>query len=375
LQVDPPTICPPRTFATARGQVQIYLYKRQYASPPSFAWELVDNENNWGGTPSPYIIGPLQVGTIEVDGTISSGPTQILTTSFTIEAESTLHEYAVGVKMLNLSSNVAGSPISVTLFGNDANYSYPQTQPFSPAQTSNFSYYTGVETITNYTSGVPYDSQDATNGISYNSATNAIASGDVNTGNPTVSLVLTTPNYQIAKGLKTVLSGGAGLGTITNVNPANPAQITLQLDNTPLSSYSLIGANLGVSTIGANETLGRLYVNTEEGTEIKRFYTDAAFTQKWIPPVAGKFYNFITTKNYNPDGIVFPPSSPSSGILKYSSFPFYCARVNAEGEVIPQTAPTPNVQTAWIGQNTANTASIGFDNYNYNVYYTSPVTP
>lgn len=374
FQVDPPAICPPRTFATARGQAQIYLYKRKYTSPPSFAWELVSNENNWGGPSNPYIIGPLQVGSIEIDGGISSGPPQALTTSFTIEAENELHEYAVGVKIINLSTNVSGSPISVILSGNDANYSYPQVQPFSPAQTNNFSYYTGVETITNYTSGVPYDSQDATNGISYVSSTNAIATGDVNAGNLTVSLVLTTPNYQIAKGLKTTLSGSAGTGTITNVNPANPAQITLQLDNLPSSSYSLIGANLQVTTVGANEGLGRLYVNTEEGTEIKRFYTDAAFTQKWIPPVGGKFYNFITTKDYNPQDITFT-IGPSTGEYKYSKYPFYCARVNADGEVMPQTAPVPNVQTAWIGQNSSNTQSTGFVNYNYNMYYTSPITP
>ena len=376
FQVDPPGICPPRTFATARGRAQIYLYKRKYTSPPSFAWELVSNENNWGGVSNPYRIGPLSVGSLEIDGGISSGPPQALLTSFTIEAEEELHEYAIGVNILNLGTNVNGSPLSVVFFGNDANYSYPQiAQPFLPAETNDYSYYTGVEQLVgNYPSGVPYESQDAIRGISYNSSTNAIASGNVNAGNLTVSLVLTTPNYQIAKGLKTTLSGAAGTGTITNVNPTNPAEITLQLDTTPSTSYSLIGGNLAVTTVEANEGLGRLYVNTEEGTEIKRFYTNAAFTQKWIPPVAGKFYNFITTKDYNPQDIVFT-TGPDTGTYKYSKYPFYCARVNADGEVMPQTAPTPNVQTAWLGQNTVNTESTGFINYNYNVYYTSPVTP
>lgn len=375
FQVDPPIICPPRTFATARGRAQIYLYKRRYTSPPSFAWELVSNENNWGGASNPYIIGPLQVGSLEIDGGISSGPPQALLTSFTIEAEENLYEYAIGVNILNLGTNVAGSPLSVVFFGNDANYSYPQiAQPFLPAETNDYSYYTGVETITGYTSGVPYESQDAIRGISYNSPTNAITSGEVNAGNLTVALVLTTPNYQIAKGLKTMLSGSAGPGTITNVNPANPAEITLQLDNTPSTPYSLIGGNLAVGTVGANEELGRLYVNTEEGTEIKSFYTDAEFTQKWIPPVAGKFYNFITTKDYNPQDIVFT-TGPDTGTYKYSKYPFYCAKVNANGEVMPQIVPIPNVQTAWLGQDAANTISTGLVNYNYNVYYTSPFTP
>jgi len=114
-------------------------------------------------------------------------------------------------------------------------------------------------------------------------------------------------------------------------------------------------------------TTGVLYANTEEGTEVKRFYTDSAFTQKWIPPVPNKFYNFATSKNYNPGAVTFGPS----GSLRYTEYPYYSAFFNAEGEVIGQTIPTPNVQTAWIGQDNSNAYNIPDANYSYNLYYVS----
>ena len=136
-------------------------------------------------------------------------------------------------------------------------------------------------------------------------------------------------------------------------------------------SISLIGKNLQLITQG-NSVTGRLYANTIEGTEIKRFYTDAAFTQKWIPPVADRYYNFITTKNYNPGGITF---GGGSTVLRYSEYPYYCALINGDGEVIEQIVPTPNVQTAWEGQNTAQTAPIPIENYSYNLYYEEIIAP
>jgi len=382
LTVNPIEICPsfPTTgTANSQGEATIYLYKRKYQPAAPLSWQLINNENNFG-IPT-YKIGPLTVTTFEDGGIIYEGNTKSLTTSFTIEAEEELQEYAVGVKLFGeyVSGSGFGGQV-VTIYGNDANFSYPVTTvPFMPPQTNDYEYFTGVQDITGYPTGIPYTTQDATRGLGYNSGSLAIASGDIIAGNLLVTFTLASANDQVVKGLRgTITASGGGIyaGTIVNVNPSNPAQITLQLDSliSP-PNVSLIGASVGVFTASNNENLGKLYVNTEEGTEARRFYTDSNFTQPWVPPVADKFYNFITVKNYNPQGNVFQPPSPDAGQLIYSEYPFYCARINSNGVVMDQIAPTPNVQTAWTGQNTANTAAIDIDNYSYNVLYTETPNP
>ena len=152
----------------------------------------------------------------------------------------------------------------------------------------------------------------------------------------------------------------------------NPNKIALQLTSPyPVGpSGNFASGNIAVSTSSGNVTIpavGVLYANTEEGTEIKRFYTDSNFTTKWIPPVGNRWYNFQTSKDYNPGGVTFPLfGSP----LRYSQCPYYSAFFNAAGEVIDQIAPTPNVQTSWEGQNNTNNALITpVENYSYNVFY------
>jgi hypothetical protein len=379
-------ICPdgPAGFASAKGRAQIYLYKRIYNEATPGVWALVNNENNYGISPV-YEIGPLIVSTFDDLGTITYGQPKSLTTTFTIQAEEdgNEYEYAVGVRLISEFNNGYGIGPYVTIYGNDANYSYNQVYPFEPPSnppvTNEYEYYTGVEEIVpdpvGYPSGVPYTTPDATRGIYYSSPTNSIALGDVDNGDTLIVVTLSTINQQAAPGLTANITdpGGfplLGFGDVVYVNPLNTAEITIQLAY-PWSSgnMSLIGKNLQLIT-GGNSLTGRLYANTEEGTEIKRFYTDSNFTQKWIPPVANRYYNFITTKNYNPDGSAF-----GGGILKYSEFPYYCAFINGDGEVVSQSAPAPNVQTAWIGQNTANTLPLPIANYSYNVLYTEPSVP
>jgi hypothetical protein len=264
---------------------------------------------------------------------------------------------------------------TLMVFGRDANYSYPLVQPFLPPTTTAYAYYTGVEeyslTPPGQTSGIPYDTQDAKRGISYNSNTNPVASGTIATGDLSVELILSTFNAQVVPGLYYEAKLGAAIiftGRVAGINvDSNPNKIALQLDS-PFSGTpgSLAGYNIRFFTAGLNLTTGVLYANTEEGTEIKGLYIDSGFTQKWIPPVADKFYNFVTSKNYNPFGINFGGMTP----LRYSEYPFYCAKFSAEGEVIGQIAPIPNTQTAWVGQNNANSTNIPIDNYSYNIFCT-----
>ena len=300
-----------------------------------------------------------------LDTVLPSGTDQTIYTSFTINSDPIIfYEYAIGIEMNNTLTNTAGTWPYVLVYGEDANYTYPVSLSV-PVQ-NEYEYYTGVETVALYPSGVPYLTQNAIVGITYSSATNPITSGNVNPGDSTVTFILTNINNQIAPGLTATLTAGATSipGKVVGVDIINPKQITIQLDFPPYLGplVSLIGGNLAVATQGFNGALGKLYANTIEGTEIKQFYTDAAFTQKWVPPVANRFYVFQTSKNYNPEGATFPP-------LKYSEYPYYCARFDGNGKVIEQLGETPDMQTAWVGQNAPNTAVIPIDNYSYNVFY------
>jgi hypothetical protein len=370
LDVFAPGFCT-TTQSSINGTAFIYLYKRIWNPASPGSWELINNENNFGISPT-YKIGPLTGSSIDDQGTIITSTPQSLTTTFTIEAEENEHEYAIGVRVSSFFSHASGLGPYVKIFGNDANYSYNQAYPFeapsNPPVTNAYEYYTGVEELaTNYTSGVPYTTPDATRGLDYNSPTNTIASGTAFSGVELVTLTLSSVNNQIAPGLLcelTALGVNVGFpfpGKIVDVNPANPAEITLQLiSGWPyVPNSNLTGGNLRVySTFDPLLPIGKLYANTEEGTEVRRLYTDSGFTQKWIPPVPNRYYNFITTKNYDPEATNV-----------YTAFPFYCALVNEDGEIQLQTGTDFNVQTAWIGQNPQNTGPISIANYGYNVLY------
>ena len=386
---------PTSDFSNSRGSVEIYLYKRIYTPGGINPWVLSNNENNFGAptppaTSSPYKIGQL-VATTSIDpitGITTTGPTQELTTSFTIEADPSIspniYEYAVGVKLMGEYQYGYGMGQTVTIYGNDANYAYSippavPVLPFEPPITNDYAYYTGVETPSltppGQTSAVPYLTQNALLGTAFSSAINPISSGTINPGDVSVDIILTSPNEQIVPGLICTCTGpsiSTFTGSVIGINVmGNPNKIALQLTSPyPVGpSGNFAGGNIAVSTSSGNVTIpsvGVLYANTEEGTEIKRFYTDSNFTTKWIPPVGDRWYNFQTSKNYNPGGVTFnPPLSP----LRYTECPYYSAFFNAAGEVIDQIAPEPTVETAWIGQNNNNDANIANTNYSYNVFY------
>ena len=386
---------PSSDFSNSRGSVEIYLYKRIYTPGGINPWVLSNNENNFGAptppaTSSPYKIGQL-IATTSYDpitGITTTGPTQELTTSFTIEADPSIspniYEYAVGVKLMGEYQYGYGMGQTVTIYGNDANYAYSippavPVLPFEPPITNDYAYYTGVEapslTPPGQTSAVPYLTQNALLGTAFSSATNPISSGTINPGDVSVEIILTSPNEQIVPGLICTCTGASistFTGSVIGINVmGNPNRIALQLTSPyPVGpSGNFAGGNIAVSTSSGNVTIpavGVLYANTEEGTEIKRFYTDSNFTTKWIPPVGGRWYNFQTSKNYNPGGVTFnPPLSP----LRYTECPYYSAFFNAAGEVIDQIAPEPTVETAWIGQDNNNNANIADANYSYNVFY------
>jgi hypothetical protein len=342
----------------------IYLYRREYIDSNSSGagWALVETQNNTlNSLPSgPNYTSPV----LTVQGPLAA---KLITTSFVIEADPIInYEWAVGVKVNILnSSNDQGLGPFVYFEGEDANYSYDQSTPpnFETPLLLPYKYYTGVVNYDGSTSAIPYTTPDATRGISYQSLTNPIASGAINDGDFIVNLTLSTANPQATPGLNAEIlinNNVVEFGKILYVDPINPARLTIQLNEQSFpTARSLSGGTLRLRAINTNPpTIGVLYANTIEGTEIKRFYTDPDFTEKWIPPFANRYYVFQTVKNY-------APNKPS----KFSDYPYYCALFNGNGEVVEQVTG-PNSQTAWKG-GTGSNPPISL-NYGYNMYYEEP---
>jgi len=368
LTVPAPYLCDSELgFATFKRYFDIYLYKRQYTESGSLSWELAKTTNN---KQTPYSLPQLVVTT--TDPPLVLGAEKRITTSFTIEAEvigNNIYEWAIGIELKNgltSSGNTTYTYPSVTIGGSDANYSYDILPPFSNPIITHYVYYTGLEDDAGYPSAVAYTTQDATRGFEYESLINEIASGSILVGSNIANFILTTTNNQIVPGLSAGISFDGGLsGIVVGVNQTTN-QISVRLEDIYAgpSPANLAGENASFEMIVFSPTEGALYANTEEGTEVKRFYTDSAFTNKWIPPVANRFYIFQTTKNYDPS---------FSGV--YTEYPYYCAQFNNEGEVIKQTTGLFDSQTAWIGQNSENTSLIPIANYAYNIYYEGPPLP
>ena len=367
MEIPPPDLCGDFGLATVNASFSIYLYRRVYniSNPLGANWNLIETQNN---TLNNTTVGPNYTSP-ELSVISTSDVSKIITTSFTIERDPNIfYEWAVGVKINNgnANNNASGGGSFVSISGEDANYSYDQITPnFEVPILTPYIYYTGVIKIGGTTSAIPYDTQDARKAITYTSPINQILSGAIVNGNPIVDIILTTANNQATPGLRATITkdSNTAVGIIVDVNVANPKEITIQLNNPwPNPTVpSLTGGNLALITQPFNETTGALYANTVEGTEVRRFYTDTAFTQKWIPPFANRFYVFQTTKDYDPDDTD-----------EFTNYPYYCAKFNSEGEVIEQVLYNPNSQTAWAGgTSTPNT----FFNYGYNMYYEEPEAP
>ena len=383
MRVPGPELCNTGPSGPGIAQVdayfKIYLYKRLYTPGALNVWSLTDTANN---KPTPYQLPTLQVSSvIDGDDTLL-GQEKILTTSFTIEADpnpDNFYEWAVGVELINdtplNTSDTSDNQPTITFFGEDANFSYDMEGSSElPPIVNDYVYYTNIITVDpiDYTSAMPRQDQDATVGLEYDE-NNSIVEGIINDGDLLIDVTLGTVNNQVTPGLITVFRpspNGIPLeqGQIVYVDPINPAIIKVQLYG-PYSgsSINLVGKTANfIVTEGIGTAFGPLYANTIEGTEIKRFYTDPGLTQKWIPPFANRFYVFKTAKDYNPnDATLDPPPIPPP--LRYTKFPYYCAKFNEDGEMVNQISPIPDSQTAWGGTALAN--------YSYNIYYEEPPTP
>ena len=355
LEVPRPMLCSePVGFANIASLFKIYLYKRIYNPTSPGSWQLTTTENN---TLTPYQSPQLQ------NADSSAVANKLIKTSFTIQAdENDLYEYAIGIEMNNNLSNTAGNDPKVYVQGEDANYSYDPLDYNTP-EINSYIYYSGVEEILGYASGIPRISQDATLGIIYSTTNNIISTGSLNNGDSTIEVTLTTANEQLVSGLVAQIYDSSNVllavGDIVGINvDNNPNKIAIQLYSTwSGGTVSLINGYINAATASGYETDGPLYANTIEGSEIKALYTDSGMTQKWIPPVADRFYIIQTSKSYDPG---------NTG--EYTDKPYFCIKVNSEGEIIEQIPYTPDSQTAW-----AKPSSGTLTNYSYNIFYEEPL--
>jgi len=391
MRVPGPELCNAGPSGPQTAQVdayfKIYLYKRLYTPGALNVWSLTDTANN---KPTPYQLPALQVSSFIDNDNLLLGQEKILTTSFTIEADTNpdnFYEWAIGVELINdtplNTSDASDNQPSITFFGEDANFSYDMGGPFPfPPIVNDYVYYTNLITVTDDTSAIPWQTQDARVGLEYESLENPISSGIITNGDILFDFTLTNTNNQVTPGLFANVYYGSGLYQlcqIVYVNPANPRQITVQTfmeiayagptTNLAGKNVDFFGGDQGIGF-----PFGPLYANTIEGTEVKRLYTDPGLSQKWVPPFKDRFYVFQTAKDYNPNDAMFT-TGPSAGQFKYTKFPYYCAKFNEDGEMVNQTSPDPDSQTAWVGQNEDNLATLPIANYSYNIYYEEPPTP
>jgi hypothetical protein len=318
----------------AKGDIIIY-YRAQ--TTPGGAWSIVNDDNNVGFN----TVWADGCGN-ELDGTrstIAAATTQIRTTTFTTTNPdpNITGEWAIAIRVKDSGINLAPNPInplSVTV--EDANFSYTAPDWDTPIVVP-YTYYTGVE-YTNVplgileTSGVPYDTQDASRGMSYTSSASPNFITAVSGSGPYI-VTLQNTNDQLAFGLNFLTSNGA-VGEVQQINYlGDPLKVLLDL-----SFGTLIDGNTVIFTSGGNEEAGILYSDSSEGTGVRQFYKDINLTQVWTPPVANRFYNFWagTAKEYNDNDTV-------------TNNPIFCAKFNASGKVVDQIYPAYNVQTAANG--------------------------
>ena len=322
---------------TSKAKGDIIIYYREQTTPGG-AWSIVNDDNNVGFS----TVWADGCGN-ELDGTRSSGigsaQTQIRTTTFTTTNPdpNVTGEWAIAVRVKDAGINLAPNPIntlSVTV--EDANFSYTSPDWDTPIVVP-YTYYTGVE-YTNgllpapIASGVPYDTQDASRGMSYSSAALPNFITAVSGSGPYI-VTLQNANNQLAFGLNFITSNGA-TGEVQQINYlGDPLKVLLDL-----SFGTLVDGNTIIFTSGGNEEAGVLYSDSSEGTGVRQFYKDSDLTEIWEPPVANRFYNFWagTAKDYNDNDTV-------------TNNPIFCAKFDANGKVVDQTYPAYNVQTAANG--------------------------
>jgi hypothetical protein len=318
---------PDNEFSLSESNADVIIYYREQTDPGS-AWTIVNDDNN---------VGFASVWEDGVDGLLSGerlngqpDPCQIRTITFTTTNPdpNVTGEWAIAFRIQDTGSLNSYAVNTATVGVEDANFSYTSPNWDTPVINS-YVYYTGVE-YSSQTKGVPYTTRDTANEVSYVSPSNTIVNSS---GTSTAILTLQNVNENLTPGLTFTTSNGAS-GLVQSINYlGDPLKIVVDVAiGTTASSTTVIFAT-------SNPLDGELYADTAEGTAVKQFYTDSLLTNVWIPPVADRFYNFWRgpSVNYNDNDLV-------------TDNPYFSAKINANGKVLPQIFPNYNVETFANGE-------------------------
>jgi hypothetical protein len=128
-----------------------------------------------------------------------------------------------------------------------------------------------------------------------------------------------------------------------------------------------------------------VYADTPEGTEVRQFYIDSNFTEKWEPPIANKFYTFKRKDG----GYNIGDSGVSSEMRKITNSPLFKATFNSTGKVVGSTGfwtsssiysttnffpnnfnPIPVVMTGWRNYDTVSSLQNFYHNVKQEVQFT-----
>ena len=336
------------------SNVNFILYFRQPIAPND-VWQPILDSNNVGSpnsTPIPWQNGVGNYLGIKINASsdfakrstslVVSNPPGVAVGEYCLVI---WHDYTARVVGVDPPPLACGNDFYTSIQVKDANYDYPApplptppppvppntpTEPIVPIEYS-------VQLLgysLGYPGGVPYDTQDATIGFPF--ATSSEVAVDTVVGDNKIKITTTNPQivpgmffgtYQVLDieldGITIILSGVLPsvitAGTSIQFNTFNwPGQI--------LTGYT-----------------GSVWATTNNPLHVKQFYTDSTLATLWSPPTANKFYLFYNTdRNFNESTVTVP------GMGEPTNKPICCAKFDAIGQVVSQTAPDNTVQTAWL---------------------------
>jgi len=338
--------------------------------------------------------------TIELDP--ADNETAFRMTSFTTKSPGPGWEYAIGLELIDGSSGCTAPINSVganaMVYVHDANYyyegdwDYTGTNPLTPPKfvfdapivpllNEAVEYQTGLEEPSDdtsrgvpYLNSIPFHLQDNRTKLEYTSKTYKVTSIVTDPLDPTIQTVTfgADPKYvtsvngynapidnpNMSDGLRVKKLGADGtpdgaseIGYISalEINPVQPTNY--------LTNKFILKLNNALNPLVLNDIIlmqskspidkGVVYARTKFGNSIKQLYFDEECTQKWIPPVPGKFYNFKTSVSQNIQEV----AELSYTLGWVSDKPLYCTKINETGRVIPISFDDLNnrfsVQTCW----------------------------
>jgi hypothetical protein len=199
-------------------------------------------------------------------------------------------------------------------------------------------------------SGVPYNTFSAEKRFDWTTGNTTVTTIDPITPLTKFQIVPNTLTPQITPGVwVTNVTGGAtdtvkvvGFDITTNT-------VTIETGFVhPIANGNTINFKELRTISGGIYATENVWASTKDATFVNQFYTVPDFNSLWYPPVADKFYNFMSYVNGNPHlplPLVLPPYTitPNGNITGWNS-----AQIKVDGEIQSQTLDY-NIKTSHGG--------------------------